>query len=161
MNPGFQGVFKGSTLDGENFVGLDYFYYLTKDGRLLRLVIGFTTDGPSEPKFGEVELTRTGKKWFPGVLHDGLYRNYAQIYHDGVWHPFVVTKEECDSFFREALLLHGVEEWESDVLYEAVKKFGQSSFDEDRKKRPAPPEAMPDVGEFVALQVVQLPPPGT
>ena len=109
------------TLDGENVVLCEPLVFIRKSGVAIVLPIGSRSDGPSIPKFCHAIVSKYGPQWLAGVLHDGAYRLLQ------------LPKDECDLLILEALELQGVSWVERKVIYDAVRGFGQSAFDEDRK----------------------------
>lgn len=134
MNLGFNNLpFEGSTIDGENWVVTKPLLFLRRDGTLLRVIPGATTDGPSVPHWAASGLGRTGPQWLCGVLHDAAYRlKLESQMDDGSWKPVEYTKAESDSLFSEALQVQGLSWDKVDIFYIAVRNFGQSAFDADR-----------------------------
>lgn len=118
---------KVATSDGVNVVVLEPFDYYSDVSNakgvwtcLERITVpaGSTSDGFSGGPWTPM-IPRCG--WRAAVLHDYLYRSTQR------------PKEECDLIFLEALEALGVRKEIRDLIYNAVRLFGQSAFDEDRK----------------------------
>ena len=107
--------------DGRNIRLLLPFSYTRSDGIVIEIPAGTLSDGASTPPEVWPILPPFGKYWRAAVVHDYLYRysNYP--------------KDFCDDTLREAMLWSGVDEMEAITIYEAVKRFGQDSFDQDRQ----------------------------
>jgi len=129
-----------STLDGwSDFVLGQPLAFATRSGRLLRCRVGATTDGLSSPKFVKCDL-QNSCTFFPAVAHDGAYRgDLEESFDKGVtWSPAKLSKVEADDLLLELLEDNGVPGDTADIIYEAVAKFGQSSWDADEALREAP-----------------------
>lgn len=117
--------FSNPSGDGLNLVLGGYLYYDANDGTHWRLFPSATTDGPSIPQALQSLIKATGASFLPGVLHDGLWRGYAEKQlPDGSWQRSIPDYETSTLLFREALLNQGMNPIEAEVLYLAVMKFG-------------------------------------
>jgi Protein of unknown function (DUF1353) len=124
------------TADGHNFVLLEALVYTTKDGRTIRVPIGGTSDGISTPRFIWNIISPFGPQWFPGILHDGGYRDtLEELQPDGTWEHVTLARYECDELIEEALLSHGVGEVETETIYKNLRLFGDKAFEADRAKK--------------------------
>lgn len=122
------------TADGHNCVLFEPLEFTTKAGRVLRMIMGATTDGASMPRALWRELPPFGTYWLAAVLHDGAYRDQLEERQvDGSWKHVSLSKSECDQLLNEAMESLGVNEIARITIYEGVHFGGQSSFDEDRK----------------------------
>lgn len=111
--------------DGLNWILADYLRYDANDGTSWRLFPSSSTDGPSIPQALQSLIKATGASFLPGVLHDGLWRGYAEKQlPDGSWQRSIPDYETSTLLFREALLNQGMNPIEAEVLYLAVMKFG-------------------------------------
>jgi hypothetical protein len=83
--------------------------------------VGFPTDLASVPRFlwTVPELDPDGLSRYGAVAHDWLY----------MWQGW--PKAWADNFLRAALLAAGASQMVADWFYDAVKDFGQSSWDND------------------------------
>lgn len=123
------------TMDGRNCVLQEPLEYLTLGGLHLRVPAFSPTDGRSSPRGTWNIVPPFGKGWYAWVLHDGCYKGLVEILcDDGQWRPFMPTKQQSDDLLHEAMQGLGCEMWETLATFEAVAKFGQDSFDEDRKQ---------------------------
>ena len=122
--------------DGRNWKLLEPIDYLARDGRHLRIPRGAPTDGASTPAILWNKLPPFGDYWLPAVLHDAAYQNtLLQAVPNGETEATTkasLSKETCDLLLKEAMELCGVDSATVALIYEGVKLFGQSSFNEDR-----------------------------
>jgi len=84
--------------------------------------IGFITDFASVPKLFWSILPPTGKYGKAAVVHDFLY-----------W-TAIVSKDDADSIFLEAMKVLGVGKITRGIMYRAVSWFGKSAWDGHREK---------------------------
>lgn len=105
-------------------------------GRLLRVKIGAWTDGLSGKCFKT--LLTNSKTFYECVFHDGGYKDQLEESKDfgQTWAKVTLCKEECDAMLYELLIEGGCESAVAEAIYLAVKEFGGSAFDEDRKEKP-------------------------
>jgi hypothetical protein len=124
-----------ATIDGTNLTLAAPLEARTRSGRLLRAKTGSTTDGLSAPKFIKLNLQNTDS-FQPAVMHDAAYRDTVEESVDGgaTWNPVTLDKAESDLLLLELCEDNGVPLGESRAIYNAVSYFGQSSFDQDRKR---------------------------
>ena len=127
------------TIDGVNFGLLEPLPFRLRDGRLLRVKLGATTDGLSAPHFTKYTL-QTTNSFYPAVAHDGFYRDCLEISKDeGVtWSDYPVprtdeAKDDADHCLHELAVDNGVTEEMANVLYFAVQEFGKPAFDKRGK----------------------------
>ena len=106
--------------DGRNFLLVVGFKYTRKDGTVIEAKPGWGSDGASAPRPMWLTLPPFGAYWMAAFLHDICYR-YLKY-----------SKEFCDDTFNEAMKLLGVSDIQQFRLYEGVRLFGWSSFEEDR-----------------------------
>jgi len=122
MTPGFdKPMVKGFTSDGRNFIFAESLTFTHPNGESYTIEVGDSSDGASSPRAAWSVIPPFGKYWKSAALHDSLYRKAK-------W-----PKDKCDSWFKTAMELEGVNLEERVTLYEAVHLGGQSSFDEDRQ----------------------------
>ena len=112
---------KVSTPDGRNFILLESFIYKRKDGQIISVPAGTTSDGASTPSILWPTIPPFGVYWKAAFLHDYLYRDTE------------CPKNFCDETLLEAMEELGVGEVESKAIYEGVHLFGWSSYEGDRK----------------------------
>lgn len=110
-------------------------------GHLFRHKPGGHTDFLSSPKFLQaVTDANSDRTWAAreAAAHDGGYHDDIEIFEDGQWKPFPMSKDDSDTMFRDLLEVGAKTEkqkLEAIAFYEAVAKFGQSAFDSDRKEK--------------------------
>lgn len=112
--------------DGENFILLEDFsfeYGVEGSGAIITAPRLFITDFASVPRAFWNILPPWGKYGFAAVIHDWLY--YEQP----------VSKEDADLILLDGMEVMGVGIVDRNVIYEAVKNAGQSSWDENKRKR--------------------------
>lgn len=108
------------TEDGHNVVLLDDYVYERKDGCIIPIPKGATSDGLSYPQCTWNITPPFGLGWMGGVTHDQGYRNGF-------------PKDFMDETLLEVMEFLGVPEWEARITYEGVEHGGQGSYDEDLK----------------------------
>jgi hypothetical protein len=111
---------KVSSSDGHNFVLLEPFTYTTKDGTVIEVPAGTTSDGASTPQTIWASLPPFGNYWMAAYLHDYLYRNTKY------------PKAFCDNILYEAMCFLKVPTFQAKIIYEGVALGGQYAFDKDR-----------------------------
>ena len=111
---------KVGTSDGHNFVLLEAFTYITKNGEIIEASVNMGSDGASTPQIMWNILPPFGEYWMAVVLHDIMYR-YLQL-----------PKDRCDEICKEAMTLLGAAEHDIFTIYQGVQCFGWNSFNEDR-----------------------------
>ena len=108
---------KGTLILTENF------HYIDKRGIKHEVNKGFEFDGASIPKFFWRLITHpfSSKIVRPAMLHDFGYRFGNR------------TKDKEDSMFKEMMEFENrLPIWKQKAIYQAVDKFGQSSWDKNR-----------------------------
>lgn len=129
--------------DGLNYVLRGPLYYRATDGRLWRICPGATTDGPSIPQWLQGVIAANGPAYLPGVLHDGLWRGFAEVKtEERGWRRSIPEFEESTRLFEEALINNGMSHAEALVLYLAVMQAGGEARLEDMAL-PIPPLKLP------------------
>lgn len=113
---------KVETADGQNVTLLEPFTYTRRDGCIITVPPGTTSDGASTPPAMWAALPPFGHYWKAAILHDYLYRDSG------------LDKDYCDETFLEAMESLNVSEVEQQTLYQGVHLFGQEAFDEDREQ---------------------------
>lgn len=94
--------------------------YTCKDGTVITIPAGATSDGASVPAVFWNIIPPFGSYWRAAFLHDYLYRCTT------------MPKEQCDLIFKEAMLECNTNLVEVETIYEAVKNFGVEAFRKDR-----------------------------
>jgi hypothetical protein len=90
------------------------------DTYLITIYPGFDFDFASIPWLFRRVLPKNGKKYDRAAcLHDALYASK------------IFGKADCDKLFLEAMLSDSVNINVANMMYIAVKYFGQSAYDED------------------------------
>lgn len=118
--------FKVETADGRNVRLLEpVTYYTNVRGRLepITLPAGTESDGGSIPHecWSIPGFAPFGTAWRGFVVHDFLYRQSD-------W-----PREDCDKVLLEAMTNLGVDKAHRLAIYNAVRLFGGSAFEEDKK----------------------------
>jgi Protein of unknown function (DUF1353) len=127
-----------ATSDGRNFIVRQPIEYLARDGTRYQVAIGALTDGMSTPQQVWAIIPPFGlTTWLPAVLHDAAYRLTLKIWAAGRWCETALVREDCDRLILEAMESLGADPAKRDVIYEALRLFGQAAFDEDRGKAAA------------------------
>ena len=78
---------------------------------------GFVTDFASSPKWTWWLIPPFGRFSPAVVLHDWLYRNHFR------------TRKEADGIMLEAMIVMDVPVWQRNLMYWAVRMFGQKSWE--------------------------------
>lgn len=121
MNPGFYTPLEVSPADGKddgNWIlqrNLNYY-----SGVLQRAVIvpaGFETNFASVPRIPVAFELAGGKANEASVVHDYLYSRAD-----------LCTRAQADAVFKEAMGLTGVPAWRANIMWAAVRLFGQSHW---------------------------------
>lgn len=108
--------FKVETLNGLNMTLLEN--VLCADETILPK--GATSDGASSPRYLWPLIAPFGTYWREAFFHDVLYR------------VLCLQKDVCDTKFHQALLANpNISKVTAFALYEAVSKFGTSSYSND------------------------------
>jgi len=108
------------TSDGHNVVVLRPFTFTRKDGTVITVPAGTTSDGASTPYIIWNTLPPFGKYWMAAVLHDYLYRDSK------------FEKDFCDDTLAEAMDVLGVGYLDHFAIYEGVSLCGWHAFNDDR-----------------------------
>lgn len=104
-------------LDNRKFVILKDFSVVTKDGEVITVPEGFTTDAASIPRLFWSFLPPLGRYTKAAVVHDYLYRTHLK------------TKEDADKIFLWLMEDLGVEKVRRIAMYYAVKLFGKKAYE--------------------------------
>ena len=105
--------------DGKNWIVLHEFRYATKAGEVITVPAGFITDFASIPKFfRRIAQPATGKHRRAAVIHDWIYRTASVL----------ISRKNADLIFSEIMEVDGTPSWKNTMLYQAVDKFGASSY---------------------------------
>lgn len=141
---GFQntGPLLVETNDGRNFTLKEALVFEAKDGRIYRAPFGTTTDGLSTPSltwptiapFGHMSADGSWKGWKSGILHDALYRGFAECRTpEGNWVKLdFFDQEQCDDLIADALESEGFEPLLRTAVFDALREFGEYAFKSDR-----------------------------
>lgn len=89
------------------------------------LPCGFVSDGLSIPRFYRFRFSPSGRGFRAALAHDFLYRHA------------VVPRAVCDRVFRDGLEYCGVNWWERNVMYAALKLGGGFAYGKSRPQRQA------------------------
>ena len=104
---------------------------------------GGYTDGMSSPQFVQCLPMIEARGWamLPAVAHDGGYHRAIEIYSDGEWKPFVLSKDDCDAMFYDLLLCVAGDDFHkrhlAKVFFDAVHFFGRSAYDAGGREIPS------------------------
>lgn len=82
----------------------------------------FKTDFASIPRIFWTILPPDGEYTQAAVLHDYLYRTHLR------------SREEADKIFLEAMIVLEVPEWKRNVMFWAVRTFGEGPYQKGYKK---------------------------
>jgi hypothetical protein len=118
---------------------------------------GFVTDFASTPRALWSVIPPTGRYQLAAVVHDFLYWDQA------------CAREQADAIFRVAMAESNVKPFERDLMWQAVRRFGQSAWDDNAaakqagKPRIIPPAYMnipplvtwPDYQQQLVLQGIK------
>jgi hypothetical protein len=106
------------TEDGHNVSLYDDYLYERRDGCIIPLPKGTTSDGLSYPR-GTWNITPPfGPGWMAGVTHDEGYRSG-------------LPKDFMDETLLEILDFLGVDKWNARITYEGVEHLGKVCYAED------------------------------
>lgn len=114
-------TFKVSTSDGRHVTFLEEVNFTDKDGTVHTIPLGAQADGASTPWGGWNIFPPFGDYWRAATFHDYLYRGTK------------LSKEKCDSLFREAMISCHVPRATAEAIYQGVVRFGQAAFDKRRE----------------------------
>jgi len=119
--------------DGNDSVVTQDLRYRIKDTIFLIIVpAGFVTDFASTPRALWSVLPPTGRYQLAAVVHDFLYWDQA------------CQREQADAIFRVAMSESNVKPRERDLMWRAVRQFGQSAWDGNTAaKRAGRPRIIP------------------
>jgi hypothetical protein len=119
--------------DGNDSVVTQDLRYRIKDTIFLIVVpAGFVTDFASTPRALWSVLPPTGRYQLAAVVHDFLYWDQA------------CQREQADAIFRVAMSESNVKPRERDLMWRAVRQFGQSAWDGNAAaKRAGRPRIIP------------------
>lgn len=119
-------VIKVTSHDGWHFTVAEAFTYTSLAGEAYVVPVGATTDGASTPRLAWTETPPFGNYWMAAVLHDFLFRQSK------------LDEALCDSLLKEAMFALGVHTLLIDIIFNAVKLGGHSSFVADRATQATP-----------------------
>ena len=86
---------------------------------------GFVTDFASTPRALWSVIPPTGRYQLAAVVHDFLYWDQG------------CTREQADAIFRVAMAESNVKPYERDLMWQAVRRFGQSPWDDNASAKQA------------------------
>jgi hypothetical protein len=86
---------------------------------------GFVTDFASTPRALWSVIPPTGRYQLAAVVHDFLYWDQG------------CTREQADAIFRVAMAESNVKPFERDLMWDAVRKFGQSAWNDNAAAKQA------------------------
>lgn len=86
---------------------------------------GFVTDFASTPRALWSVIPPTGRYQLAAVVHDFLYWDQACV------------REQADAIFRVAMAESNVKPFERDLMWKAVRRFGQSAWDNNAAAKQA------------------------
>ena len=86
---------------------------------------GFVTDFASTPRALWSVIPPTGRYQLAAVVHDFLYWDQG------------CTREQADAIFRVAMAESNVKPFERDLMWEAVRNFGQSAWNDNAAAKQA------------------------
>lgn len=115
--------------DGRNWKLLAPIQYTANDGTEYFAPKSSPTDGASTPAIIWSKLPPFGDYWLAAILHDSAYQNTLQL-KDGT--KAALQRDQCDELIREAMENSGVDDVTIEIIYDALRLFGQSSFNNDR-----------------------------
>lgn len=90
------------------------FEYHSLKGDIIKVPVGFVTDGASIPKFA---YSLIGSHW------SGEYAR-ACVPHDWCYFKQLYSRKKCDKLFLEAMLILKVPFWKRWIMYYAVRLVG-------------------------------------
>ena len=112
--------------DGQDSVlTRDLRYQILQTPYVITVPSGFVTDFASTPRALWSVLPPTGRYQLAAVVHDFLYWDQA------------CTREQADAIFRVAMAESNVKARERDLMWRAVRTFGQSAWDQNAAARRA------------------------
>lgn len=79
---------------------------------------GYTSNGMSVPR---CLWSFISPQFSPVTLH-------ASVCHDWLYDNHVMTREEADAWYREALIECGYPSWKAWLVYRVVQQFGKSHW---------------------------------
>ena len=86
---------------------------------------GFVTDFASTPRALWSVIPPTGRYQLAAVVHDFLYWDQG------------CTREQADAIFRVAMAESNVKPYERDLMWQAVRRFGQSAWNDNAAAKQA------------------------
>ncbi len=116
--------FRVATVDGRQCRLLESVTFTRRDGTIIMLPPGISTDGASTPAVLWQKIPPFGKYWRAAFLHDAAYRMKTR--------PIIGSKKECDDLFLEVMEICGVDVVMCKIIHEGVLRFGGAAYIEDR-----------------------------
>lgn len=120
--------------DGINFSLMEFLYCTTSDGRMLRGIVGSTSDGMSGGKLIKAIL-QNSQTFFESVFHDCCWRDTIEESKDGgqTWAKYTPTFDESNQWLKENIIAAGGSEVEAEVIRLGVETpQGRMDFKADR-----------------------------
>jgi len=119
--------------DGEDsLLTQDLRYRILQTNFVIVVPAGFVTDFASTPRALWSVLPPTGRYQLAAVVHDFLYWDQG------------CQREQADAIFRIAMSESNVKAVERDLMWQAVRRFGQGAWDDNAAaKRAGKPRIVP------------------
>lgn len=140
MNSGFKNpLLQVESEDGRNFDVITPLVFQDNAGNVYRMPVGSTTDGGSTPRGIWAIIPPFGTPWLAFVLHDAAYRNVLEkltsgTWNNGTWVVAELDKAACDQLLIQAMKWLAVQNLEINTIADALEKFGDAAFNNDRAK---------------------------
>ena len=112
--------------DGQDSVlTQDLLYRVLQTTFVIVVPTGFVTDFASTPRALWSVIPPTGRYQLAAVVHDFLYWDQG------------CTREQADAIFRVAMAESNVKPFERDLMWDAVRNFGQSAWNDNAAAKQA------------------------
>lgn len=98
----------------------------------IRPFIYFGTHQVTVPELTLTDFASVPKIFWSVIPPDGQYAQ-ACVLHDYLYQTHLLTREETDKLFLEAMETLKVASWKRNVMFWAVRLFGQQAYDNGRK----------------------------
>ena len=106
--------------DGKTWFLLNPYGYRCADGTLVQVPEAFQLDFASTPQI------------FWGIVPPWGTYGFAAVIHDWNYWTQTVTRERADAIFLEGMTLSGVSLIKRRAMYQAVRWFGQTAWDDNQ-----------------------------
>ena len=100
-------------------------YQVLQTTFVITVPAGFVTDFASTPRALWSVIPATGRCQLAAVVHDFLYWDQG------------CTREQADAIFRVAMAESNVKPYERDLMWQAVRRFGQSAWNDNAAAKQA------------------------